>query len=175
MLLKPYANTTIDLANTPMIAFYEHEAERGTGRKMSVLKFGPGTNGTLFYEEDIEALKENIAKYNATGRGNYFWLFANVCINLDLVGSVCVYKDNTIRVTYPGAEWNSPPQDTAHDIYKRYLVAADLRQEKLAAQFAPAAVKPEAAVVPPQPQPPIVLQTTADLEKINKRYSNGGF
>ncbi len=100
MLLKPYNTICIDLANTPLIEFYANDApEPDTGKQLYKLKFGSGTTHTFYCKEGLDVIKQGVAEYNKSGKGNYYWLFSNVCINLDIVGSVN-RRGNQMNVTY---------------------------------------------------------------------------
>lgn len=156
MLLTPYDNMSIELGNTAIVSFYKRsdKDEKGEKREASyALNFGTPDSMSIFSEEAIQGLKGGIDAYNKKG-GNFYALFNNVYINLDIVNSVARYG-KTLRVVFAGGVWESGETDSAQEIYKGYLKYAQARQEKLQIAFEAVSIikpKPDKESIPEFPK-----------------------
>lgn len=175
MFIEPYNNFSFTLANVPMVGIYNKRKTNELGEKLFDVKFGLDVTDEQVPESKAKFYRKAVEDFNASGRGNFHWLFSNVAVNLDIVSSVAQF-DKQIRVYYPGGKWISSELATLEDaknVYKGYAEAARAYEKKIATAFAAAnagkkAEEPAAAPVPEPPAPPPVYIESRGLSKIRK-------
>ncbi len=112
MIIKPYSNVLIDLAEVPYLAFYYKPEE-----KIYDLRIGSDSISCNFSEAKIMELKDAISAYYQQG-GQYYWLFNNVAVNVSKVVST-LHLNNAIHVGFTGTttRWTGDGSSDNRQVY----------------------------------------------------------
>lgn len=176
MFIEAYNNISINLANVSIMAVYQSGSGK-LGEKLFDVQFDEKALHIPVEQSQVDFYKNEIEKFNASGRGAFFWLFSNICVNADVVTSVARHG-SVLHVRYDDKEWTSDgkcTEETARRLYDGFTAFAREREKTLAERFAaatkvvPESEEPAPEKLPEPPPPaPVVYTESKGLSKIRK-------